>query len=318
MVGAWRTPPRLRGPARRREPNSTTRGRHDRQREGSGTSRPTITSPVTAPTLRVIASLLAGTFEQRSEASLAVPITARGRVSGWLAAQGRQGGGHGVQVGLDVCRGGRAGAVGVAGVGAGDAVAEVALNPCQGGVAQPVDRDALGGDPGESLADTEPEVVVAAAGQGVAVAVAQQLIGGQERTPTGGVVGQADREGGADGLPADGAALLAELDQAVVGVEVGAAQGQAAPRGTRFSVRSRSSSASRATSLPLVQAVRLICSSSWAVGARGCWAGAAVWRRGARGWRWRRCVRRRWTGCRWPRRRRSRVRRRVGRGGCCA
>jgi hypothetical protein len=121
-------------------------------------------------------------------------------------------------------------AVGVSGVGAGDAVAEVALNPCQGGVAQPVDRDALGGDPGESLADTEPEVVVAAAGQGVAVAVAQQLIGGQERTPTGGVVGQADREGGADGLPADGAALLAELDQAVVGVEVGAAQGQAAPR----------------------------------------------------------------------------------------
>jgi hypothetical protein len=74
---------------------------------------------------------------------------------------------------------------------------------------------------------------IAAARQGAAIAVAQQLIDGQDRAPTGGVIGKAGAEGGADGLPADGAALLTELDEAVVGVEVGAAQGQGATPAAR-------------------------------------------------------------------------------------
>jgi hypothetical protein len=38
---------------------------------------------------------------------------------------------------------------------------------------------------GSRLAEAEPEVVVAAAGQGAAVAVAQQVIGGQDRAAIG-------------------------------------------------------------------------------------------------------------------------------------
>ncbi|GAA2701274.1 hypothetical protein Apa02nite_053980 [Actinoplanes palleronii] len=74
----------------------------------------------------------------------------------WFAGERAQGGGDGVDVGLDVGRGGRAGVVGVAGVGAGDAVTEVAFYPGEGGVPEPVGGDALSGDPGELAADAIP------------------------------------------------------------------------------------------------------------------------------------------------------------------
>lgn len=90
-----------------------------------------------------------------------------------MASHRREGGRNCVEVGLDVGRGRRAGGVGVTGVGAGDAVAEVAFDPGERGVSQPVGGDALVGYPGELLADAVPEVVVAAAGQQAAVAVAQ-------------------------------------------------------------------------------------------------------------------------------------------------
>lgn len=54
-----------------------------------------------------------------------------------LAGHGRQGGGDGLEVGLDVGRCGRAGAVGVVGVGAGDALSVVAFDRGQGGMAEP-------------------------------------------------------------------------------------------------------------------------------------------------------------------------------------
>jgi hypothetical protein len=82
-----------------------------------------------------------------------------------LSSHRRQGGRHGLQVGFDVGGGGGAGAVGVSGVGAGNTVSVVAFDPGQGCVAEPVGGDALGGDPGQQLAKTGPEVVVAAAGQ---------------------------------------------------------------------------------------------------------------------------------------------------------
>jgi hypothetical protein len=86
----------------------------------------------------------------------------------------------------------------------------------------------LGGDPEESLAEAGPEVVVATAGQGAACVVAQQVIGGQERAAAFGVLGQADGQGRADELPPHRAALLTELNQAGLGVEVGQAQGERA------------------------------------------------------------------------------------------
>jgi hypothetical protein len=137
-----------------------------------------------------------------------------------LAGHDGQGGGHLLQTGLDVGSGGWPGVVGVSGVGAGDPVAEVAFDPGEGGVAEPVGGDALSGDPGESFAESFPEVVVAAAGERVPVAVPQQGIGRVDGAAGCGVVDQAVRERWGDGLPADGVALLPELDQAAVGVEI--------------------------------------------------------------------------------------------------
>jgi len=65
-------------------------------------------------------------------------------------------------------------AVAVAGVGVGDGRGDVAFDPGEGGVAYPVDADLLGGDPGQVCAEALKEVVVAAAADGAAVAVAQQ------------------------------------------------------------------------------------------------------------------------------------------------
>jgi hypothetical protein len=53
----------------------------------------------------------------------------------------------------------------VAGVGAGDGVAEVVFDPGEGGVAEPMSGDALLGDPREAVAETFPEVVVAVGGE---------------------------------------------------------------------------------------------------------------------------------------------------------
>jgi hypothetical protein len=122
----------------------------------------------------------------------------------------------------------------MAGVGARDAVTVVAFDPAQSGVAEPVGGAALRGDPGQQLAEAGPEVVVAAAGQDATVAIPQEAVGGQYGAAAGGVVCQARREGRADGLPAEGAALLAELDQAVVGVEVGQAQSEGDHGGRQF------------------------------------------------------------------------------------
>lgn len=109
----------------------------------------------------------------------------------------------------------------MAGVGTGDAVSEVAFDLGQGGVTEPVGGDALGGDPGQLVAQACPEVVVAAAGHGTPVAETQERIGGQGRAVVGGMVGEAVCEGRANGLPADGVAFLPELDQALFGVEIG-------------------------------------------------------------------------------------------------
>lgn len=76
----------------------------------------------------------------------------------------------------------------MAGVGAGDAVAEVAFHPGEGGVAQPVGGDAVGGDPGQLIAEAVSEVVVASVGEWLSVAVAQQGVGGQEGAAAGGVI----------------------------------------------------------------------------------------------------------------------------------
>jgi hypothetical protein len=133
---------------------------------------------------------------------------------------GDEGGGDLLKTGFDVGGGGRSGGVGVSGVGAGDAVAVVAFYPGECGVAEPVGGDALGGDPGEPFAESFPEVVVAAAGQRASIAEPQQGIRGEDGSAGCGVVDQAVRECGGDGLPADGAAFFAESDQAAVWVEV--------------------------------------------------------------------------------------------------
>jgi hypothetical protein len=78
-----------------------------------------------------------------------------------------------VDVGVEVGGCGGVGAVVVACVGVGDGVAVVAFDPGERGVAQPVGADVLGGDPGQVLADATPQVVVAAGGDGGAIAVAQ-------------------------------------------------------------------------------------------------------------------------------------------------
>jgi hypothetical protein len=126
-----------------------------------------------------------------------------------LVSQRRQGGGDGLEVGFDVGGGGGAGVVSVAGVGAGDAVAEVAFDPGQGGVPQPVDGDALGGGPGRPLSEAGPEVVVAAGGQWPAGAVAQQLILLCAGAAEPGVVEQMGGQFQADRLPAQRLAFLA-------------------------------------------------------------------------------------------------------------
>ena len=104
-------------------------------------------------------------------------MTATTRTRGFLWLGQRMGfpghrgqcGGDGLQVGFDVGGGGGARAVGVAGVGACDAVAVVAFDPGQCGVAQPVGGDSLSGDPGELVTESFPEVVVASGGQFMAV-----------------------------------------------------------------------------------------------------------------------------------------------------
>jgi hypothetical protein len=73
-----------------------------------------------------------------------------------FSGHGGQGGGDFVEAGFDVGGGGGSGGVGVAGEGAGDAVAEVAFDPGEGGVPQPVGGDAVGGDPGQLLAEAVP------------------------------------------------------------------------------------------------------------------------------------------------------------------
>jgi hypothetical protein len=128
----------------------------------------------------------------------------KGRSARGLAGHDGQGGGDLLQTGFDVGRRGRPGVVSVSGVGAGHPIPEVSFDPGECGVAEPVDGDALCGDPGESFAEAFSEVVVAAAGERVSVAIAEQGIGVEDGAAGGGMVNQAVRERGGDGLPADG------------------------------------------------------------------------------------------------------------------
>src|SRR5205814_2223763 len=95
----------------------------------------------------------------------------------WFAGEGGECRGYLLDACADVGRGGArvAAAVSVAGVSAGDGVAEVAFDPGQRGVAQPVGTDLLDGHTGQVLTDALPQMVVAAIGQRLADAVAQQL-----------------------------------------------------------------------------------------------------------------------------------------------
>jgi hypothetical protein len=146
-----------------------------------------------------------------------------------LAGEGGQGGGDGLQVGLDVCGGRRAGLVGVPGVGAGDPVAEVAFHPGQRGVPQPVGGDTLSGNPWQPVADALPQVVVAPRGQRAAVAVTQQLIRRCDGTAVVRVVDQMGGQVEADRLPAQRFALLTQPNESLIRIEVGPAQRERAP-----------------------------------------------------------------------------------------
>jgi hypothetical protein len=108
-----------------------------------------------------------------------------------LAGHGGEGGGDFLESGFDVGGGGWSGVVGVSGVGAGDSVAEVAFDPGGGGVAQPVCGDALGGDLGESFAESFPKVVVTAAGERASMVEPQQGIDGEDGFACCGMVDQA-------------------------------------------------------------------------------------------------------------------------------
>jgi hypothetical protein len=111
-----------------------------------------------------------------------------------------------VELGADVGGGGWSSGAGVAGVGAGYAVAVVAFDPGDGGVAEPVSGDVLGGDPGEVGAEAVPEVVVSAGGDGCAVAVAEQLAGAV--AACGVVVDERGHQCWADWLEANGVVLF--------------------------------------------------------------------------------------------------------------
>lgn len=116
-----------------------------------------------------------------------------------LSGHGDEGGGDLLETGFDVGGGGWSGGVGMPGVGPCDSVAVVSFDPGEGGVAEPVGGDALGSDPGESFAESFPEVVVASAGEGMPVAVAEQGFGGEDGAAGCGVVDQAVRERGVVG-----------------------------------------------------------------------------------------------------------------------
>lgn len=60
------------------------------------------------------------------------------------------------------------GGFGVCGEGSGGAVSEVAFDPGECGVAEPVGRYMLGGDPMEGVREPLPQIVVAAADDGPA------------------------------------------------------------------------------------------------------------------------------------------------------
>nr|WP_245672525.1 hypothetical protein [Nocardia anaemiae] len=69
------------------------------------------------------------------------------------------------------------------------------------------------------MADSVPEVVMASAGDGLAVAVSQEL-SGLGAVAFMGVGGEVAHQGGGDRLPAAGSVFLAEVGQALCGVEV--------------------------------------------------------------------------------------------------
>ena len=81
--------------------------------------------------------------------------------------------------------------------------------------------------PGQVPADAGPQVVVAAVGDRLPVAVAQQLPA-RRGVPFLGVLDEAGHQGGGDRLPADRLALLPQQDQALVRVQVLRAQRQRA------------------------------------------------------------------------------------------
>jgi hypothetical protein len=146
----------------------------------------------------------------------------------WFACEGSHGSRHFIDLGLDVGGGGTdlAGVFAMPGEGASDRIADGAFDPRDDRVSQPVRGDALGGDPGQVLADALPEVVVPAVGDRSAVVVPQQLRGaGRIAVATlVPVRQQRPHQGRRDRLPALGAALLMQPDQALLRVQVTSAR----------------------------------------------------------------------------------------------
>src|SRR6185369_15025223 len=91
-----------------------------------------------------------------------------------------------------------------------------------------MDADLLGRDPGQVLPEPLPKVVVAARRDRLAVSVPQDLIGWVVRAALVGVCNEVAHQGGRDGLPPHGFALLFQSDKALLDIEVTTAQGERA------------------------------------------------------------------------------------------
>jgi hypothetical protein len=98
-------------------------------------------------------------------------------------------------------------------------------------MAKPVGADLLCGNPRKMDTETNPEVVVAAGAYSSPILVAQQLSAYRSVTLLG-VLLKVRHQSGGNRLPAEGFPLLAESDEALVGVEISRTQRQRTPTPT--------------------------------------------------------------------------------------
>src|SRR5947209_2516765 len=106
-------------------------------------------------------------------------------------------------------------------------------------MAKPVGADLLCGDPRKMSTETNPQVVVPAGAYFSPILVAQQLSADRSVTLLC-VLLKVRHQSGGDRLPAEGFPLLAEPDEALVGVEISRTQRQRAPAPTSgFSVQAQ-------------------------------------------------------------------------------